>query len=198
MTYKIATFLSVLFHPLFLFFYLILYLVYFTDFFLLYRYSPNLWMLLSYVFLNTVVIPIILIFFYSRDLLMRNKEKRTIPYLIMIVVYSFMLFFFFKFYISALILRFLIALILGLTILTIINVYFKLSLHTFTMGCLIAFFIRIYFLQSGMFFYPLIVVLILAGIIGSARLALEVHTKEEILSGYAIGILPTLLVLFIR
>ena len=197
MIHKIATFLSVLFHPIFLFFYLILYLVYFTDLFLIYRYSPHLWMLLLYVFLNTVVIPIILIFFYSSDLMMKDKENRTIPYLIMIVVYAFMLFFFIKFYISALVLRFLIALIIGLICLSIINIYYKSSLHTFAMGTLLAFFIRIYFLQSGMFFYPLIIMLILAGIIGSARLALEAHTKGELLAGYGIGTVVGLIVLFV-
>lgn len=197
MIHKIATFLSVLFHPIFLFFYLILYLVYFTDLFLIYRYSTHLWMLLLYVFLNTVVIPIILIFFYSRDLMMKDKENRTIPYLIMIVVYAFLLFFFIKFYISALVLRFLIALIIGLICLSIINIYYKSSLHTFAMGTLLAFFIRIYFLQSGMFFYPLIIMLILAGIIGSARLALEAHTKGELLAGYGIGSVVVLVVLFV-
>lgn len=197
MIHKIATFLSVLFHPIFLFFYLILYLVYFTDLFLIYRYSTHLWMLLLYVFLNTVVIPIILIFFYSRDLMMKDKENRTIPYLIMIVVYAFLLFFFIKFYISALVLRFLIALIIGLICLSIINIYYKSSLHTFAMGTILAFFIRIYFLQSGMFFYPLIIMLILAGIIGSARLALEAHTKGELLAGYGIGSVVVLVVLFV-
>ena len=197
MIHKIATFLSVLFHPIFLFFYLILYLVYITDLFLIYRYSPHLWMLLLYVFLNTVVIPFILIFFYSRDLMMKDKENRTIPYLIMIVVYAFMLFFFIKFYISALVLRFLIALIIGLICLSIINIYYKSSLHTFAMGTLLAFFIRIYFLQSGMFFYPLIIMLILAGIIGSARLALEAHTKGELLAGYGIWTVVGLIVLFV-
>lgn len=194
---KIASFLSVLFHPLFLFFYLILYLVYFTDLFILYRYSPHLWMLLLYVFLNTIVIPLILILFYSRDLMMRDKEKRTIPYMIMIVVYALMLFFFIKFYISALVLRFLIALIIGLICLSIINIFYKPSLHSLAMGTLLVFFIRIYFLQPGMFFYPLMIVLLITGIIGSTRLVLDAHTNGELLAGYCIGTVVTLVVLFV-
>ena len=197
MIQKTATFFSVLFHPLFLFFYLILYLVYYTDLFMLYRYSPNLWMFLLYVFVNTIVIPIILILFYSRDLMLKNKENRTIPYFIMIIVYAFMLFFFIKFYISALVLRLLLSLIIGLICLTIINIFHKSSLHTFAMGTLLAFFIRIYFIQPGMFFYPLMIMLLLAGIIGSARLALGAHTKSELFTGYGIGTVVTLIVLFI-
>lgn len=194
---NIATVLSVLFHPIFLFFYLILYLVYFTDLFLLYRYSSNLWMLLVYIFINTIVIPLVLILFYSRDLMMKDKENRTIPYMILIVVYAFMLFFFIKFYISALVLRFLISLIIGLICLFISNYFYKSSLHTFAMGTLIAFFIRIYFLQPEVFFYPLMVMLLLAGIIGSARLALDVHTKPELFVGYGIGTIVSLIVLFV-
>jgi hypothetical protein len=193
----IASFFSVLFHPLFLFFYLILYLVYFTDLFLLYRYSPHLWMFLLYVFLNTVVIPIIIILFYSRDLMLKDKENRTIPYIIMIVVYGFMLFFFIRFYISVLVLRYLISLIIGLISLTIINIFYKPSLHTFAMGSLMAFFIRIYFLHPGMFFYPLMIMILLAGITGSARLALNAHTKEELLAGYGIGTVVTFVVLLV-
>ena len=193
----LATLLSVIFHPIFLFFYLVLYLLNFTDIFMLYRYSPHLWMLLLYVFLNTIAIPMILILFYSRDLMMRDKEKRTVPYLIMIVVYSFMLFFFLKVYISALVLRFLIALIIGLISLLIINFYYKPSMHTFAMGTLIAFFIRIYFMQSGMYYYHLMAVIIIAGIVGSARLLLESHTNYEIASGYGIGLLAGLVVLFV-
>jgi hypothetical protein len=192
---KIASILSVIFHPLFLFFYLILYLVYFTDIFLIYRYSSHLWMFLLYVFLNTILIPLILILFYTRDLMMKDKENRTIPYVILIVVYCFMLFFFLKFYISALILRFLIGLIIGLLCLTIVNKYYKLSLHTFGMGTLLSFFIRIYFLQPTMIYYSLMGVILLAGIIGSARLILEAHSKEELLAGFGIGSGITLLAL---
>jgi hypothetical protein len=154
-------------------------------------------MLLLYVFLNTIGIPLILIFFYTRNLMMRDKENRTIPYLIMIIVYAFMLFFLIKFYISALVLRFLIALIAGLICLLIVNIYYKCSLHTFSMGLLLAFFIRMYFMQPVMYYIPLMLVFILAGIIGSARLALNAHTRTEIAAGYGIGMLTAMIVLFL-
>ena len=192
---KTALIFSVIFHPLFLFFYLVLYLVYFTDIFLIYRYSSYLWMLLIYVFLNTIVIPLILILFYTRDLMLKDKENRTIPYVIMIVVYGFMLFFFLKFYISTLILRFLTGLIFGLLCITIVNKYYKSSLHAFGMGSLLSFFIRIYYLQPEMIYYSLILVILLAGIIGSSRLILEAHSTGELLAGYGIGSGITLLTL---
>jgi len=154
-------------------------------------------MLLLYIFLNTIIIPSILILFYSRDFMMKDKENRTIPYVIMIVVYAFMLFFFIKFYISALVLRFLIGLILGLLCLTILNVYYKSSLHTFAMGTLFAFFIRIYFLEPTLIYYSLLIVILLAGLIGSARLILDAHTKGELVAGFSIGTGVTLIVLLL-
>jgi membrane-associated phospholipid phosphatase len=129
--------------------------------------------------------------------MLKNKEKRTIPYIIMIVVYAFMLFFFIKFYISTLVLRFLIGLIIGLTSLTIINSYYKSSLHGFAMGSLLAFFIRLYFIEPGMIFYPLIIVITISGLIGSSRLALEAHTKGELIAGYSIGITTVITALLV-
>ena len=188
---------SIVFHPLFLFLYLMFYLVYFTNVFMLYRYSPHLWMLFVYVFLNSIVIPMVLILFYNRDIMMRKRENRTIPYLIMVVVYGFMYYFFMKFYLSGLILRFLLGLIAGLIVLTIINFYYKFSLHTFAMGTLLAFFLRIYLMHPQVFFYPLVGMLVLAGLAGSARLALDAHTKGEIAGGYCVGLLVSSVVLFI-
>ncbi len=72
----------------------------------------------------------------------------------------------------------------------------KTSIHTMGIGSLIGFIVMMSIYYEMNFNLLLAVLVILAGFIGSARLALEVHKPFEILLGIVIGIGSQLLVFF--
>lgn len=193
MQYRIANFLSSIFHPIFYFFYVFVYLLFFTDIFLPFVHTYKIWIILSYLFLNSIVIPVILIYFFQKDFKMEDRKKRTIPYLIIIAVYILIFLFFKKFLLPQIIIKYLIAIISGMLILTIINYFKKLSLHTTALGAVLALFIILFFNEPNTYFSNLIFITIIAGAVSSSRLFLKTHTNFEIFGGFVLGISVMLL-----
>lgn len=89
--------------------------------------------------------------------------------------------------------------ILGATItlfaIFMLNLFWKVSAHTGAMGCFIIITIALCMISSGNVNYLVILVVLLAGIIGSSRLWLNAHSPAEIFVGYFIGIMSQIIAL---
>lgn len=74
-------------------------------------------------------------------------------------------------------------------VLTIITLWFKISIHAAAISGVVGFFLvfGLKFPESHAL-YPLLVLLISAGLVMSARLQLNAHTPEEILAGMITGL----------
>lgn len=76
----------------------------------------------------------------------------------------------------------------GIIVLFMVNIFFKVSLHTAGAGGMVGFMAAILFSNPINMVIPLCVTIIVAGIIGTARLILGEHRPSELWLGYAIGI----------
>lgn len=165
------------------------------------RYLPWSYQLnvLFMVYLFTILFPTMLIRLYRRyqgwNLMeLGRKERRMVPYIISILCYFTCYYvmsalrmphFMGSILLSALMIQVLCALI---------NVWWKISTHSAAIGgvagALIAF--SVFF-----FFNPiwwLCLVILLAGVVGSARMILRQHTLSQVVSGFLLGFCSALLV----
>jgi hypothetical protein len=194
---KIAYIISVITHPVFLFSYAFMYLLFNTDIFLGITQMYKIWMIISYLVLNSILIPLMLIFFFERNFNITERKKRFLPYAIMAVVYIIIYIFFLKFHFPDIIRKFLLGITIGLCALIIINFFLKISMHTTSAGATIALFMYLYFIYPEDFFSALMIIIVLAGLIGSSRLKLNEHTRLELYSGYLLGFVITFLVMIL-
>ncbi len=164
-------------------------------FFLSYMSLLPLWyrlemLLLVYVF--TVLLPTLLIRLYrrtqgwtSREL--GQRERRMVPYVISILCYFCCFFWLQHNNVPRLISIILVAALGVQMICALINVWWKISTHTAAIGgvagALLAFAEVFMFNPVGW----LCVVLIVAGMVGSARMILRQHTLAQVVAGFLVG-----------
>jgi hypothetical protein len=80
----------------------------------------------------------------------------------------------------------------GIILLFIINIFTKISMHTAAAGGMIGIIIVLMMTSHVNMTIPLFAALVLAGIIGTARMILGAHQRGDIWLGYIIGILVQL------
>ncbi len=192
-----AKLVSMLFNPFYLALSGLIILFLFSNL----RYLPWSYQLnvLFMVYLFTILFPTMLIRLYRRyqgwNLMeLGRKERRMVPYIISILCYFTCYYvmsalrmphFMGSILLSALMIQVLCALI---------NVWWKISTHSAAIGgvagALIAF--SVFF-----FFNPiwwLCLVILLAGVVGSARMILRQHTLSQVVSGFLLGFCSALFV----
>jgi hypothetical protein len=181
----IAHLISYLFHPLFISTYIVAFLLY-----VLYR-------LLS-VFLNHALIPGFAVFLMWRlkligSMQLKTSKERIIPYAAAIIFY------FWGWNVMSRIpenpvvfVNFLQGAFFGVCAAWIININSKVSMHTTAMGGAITFFLLFYFNDANASGLYLSIVLLIAGLVGTARLIVSDHTRFQIIQGYIIGAIAQL------
>lgn len=80
----------------------------------------------------------------------------------------------------------------GIILIFLINIFTKISMHTSTAGGMIGIILVLMMTSSVNFIVPLFVAIIIAGIIGTARMILGAHQRGDIWLGYIIGIIVQL------
>jgi hypothetical protein len=81
---------------------------------------------------------------------------------------------------------------LGLIAVFMFSIFTKVSMHTAGAGSMIGIMGVLLFISPVNMVVPFAITLVVAGIIGSARLVLNAHTKRQIWQGYALGMLAQL------
>lgn len=69
------------------------------------------------------------------------------------------------------------------------NVFYKISLHAVGAGGFLGIALTLTMISTFNLLTPLLLVIIIAGLIGSSRLFLGAHTTQEVVTGYMVGIL---------
>jgi membrane-associated phospholipid phosphatase len=199
---RIAIILSVVFHPLILTTYL------FTLLFLL---SPDLvgvsalelpalGSLLLLLLLNTFIAPALVIYYFQKlgiisSLYVDDLAERRLPYLACIIIYALATYLFGWQLEPIGQLAPQISIILGsvtvsLALMTAITLFWKVSAHATGIGGAITMLAGL-MIRSGesSIFYPLLITIVIAGWLLSARLYLNAHTPAQVLVGFICGIL---------
>lgn len=166
------------------------------------RIMPLLYKLivLGIVYCFTILMPTITIFlfrkingFAAQEL--SDRKKRYIPFLLTIISYVFCLLMMRKLNIPPYMTGIILAALIVQIICVIVNLKWKLSEHMAGMGAIIGGLVSF----SELFGYNpvwwLCLFILMAGVLGSARIILKHHTLGEVLSGFFIGLVCALLVL---
>lgn len=152
------------------------------------------------VYLFTILMPSLLIHLYrkfqgwtSKEL--GRKERRIVPYIISILCY-FGCFFFMEYRNTPRVISIiLVAALVIQMVCAFINIWWKISTHTAAIGG-VAGTLTIY--SIGFAFNPLwwlSFVILLAGMVGSARMILRQHTLAQVVAGFFVGLVCAFLVI---
>lgn len=145
-------------------------------------------------FVLTAVFPAANVFLLYRlkripQITLSERKYRTYPYLITTVFY-FGLFYLMKdVAIWSSVKLFILASAITVGITTLINMKYKISAHAIGIGGLIGAILSFSFIFQINLLLPLIILLLVAGLIGFARLFLQEHNNREMYLGFSLGIL---------
>ncbi len=149
-------------------------------------------MVLTMVYLFTILLPTLLIHGYRRyqgwsTLEIGQKERRMVPYIIAILCYFGCYYLMTVMRIPQFMANILVAALLIQVVCAIINVWWKISTHTAAIGgfegALLAF--SMLFAFNPMWWFCII--LIIAGMVGSSRMILRQHTLTQVVAGFLVG-----------
>jgi hypothetical protein len=198
----ISNIISYLFHPLLMPTYALI-IIFNSNTHYSYMPIPAQRLIYILVFSTTFLIPVSIIPFLINlkvisDFQLEKSNERIIPLTITAISYSFSYYILDKLPVSTL--GFLKLMILASLILIVINlaitIKWKISAHLIGIGGLLAsiFFYGVYFVAN--FSLLLIIISLIAGLVGYARLNLQVHSPAQVYTGFLTGFICMWLILY--
>ena len=192
--------ISGMFHPLLMVTYGVVLALTFTY---LAIYPPTIKLLLAGgAFLSTAVIPGAFILMMVKngaavDMELSDRHERVVPYLIFITSIMVCAFYMYKmmlpFWFISLLLGACIALILAL----LINFFWKISAHAIGIGGLLGGIMGVARIHLINPYWAFIIVIIIAGLVGTSRIFLKRHTPMQVYAGFCLGFICTFVASFL-
>jgi hypothetical protein len=161
-------------------------------------------LLILIVLINNVLLPVSLLpLFMHMNLIstwtIDNRRERIIPLVITTILYSATSFILFRFPIPVFLKSFIIAASFLSLMVTVINLWWKISLHSVGAGALIAVVLILSFKMYAPLEWYLISVIISGGLVLSSRLRLNFHNPGQVWFGVLTGFLGlTLFMMFFQ
>lgn len=195
--------ISVLFHPVFIPVYgLAIILSQNTPFgYLPYDVKRLLYLI---VIVNNVMLPVSLMPFlmnmnFISTWTLNEKEERTVPLLIATILYAATTYIIYRFPVPGFLKSFIFSVFLVSGVLTLINLKWKISLHSAGMGALMALLIFLSFRLHSELLWYFVISAALAGMVLSARLRLNLHSPRQVWYGLSTGyVLTTFFLMFLQ
>ena len=191
--YKAARIISVVFHPVFMVFYGLTILLSAPTFlgYLPLEIKKILFLVVS---VNNVLVPLVLLpFFRYRNMIssydIEDKSERTIPLLTASILYCTTSFIIFRFQIPFLLKSFIFATSVLSIIVSVINFWWKISIHSVGAGALTATVLVLSLKMHTPLTLYLIASILTSGLILSARLRLNSHNLSQVWIGFFTGLL---------
>jgi hypothetical protein len=191
-----AYFFSYVFHPLFIPFYAIVFLIfihpsYYAGFS---AYDKN--NLLFNTALNTIFFPAFALLLmkglgFVKSIFLRTQQDRIGPYLANMIFYFNVAWTFFKMtpQLSLIFPVFMTGVFLTTVAGLLSNIYFKISMHAMGVGGLIGLFLIIMNYNTMLMTWPLCIAFLIAGMVCTSRLVISDHSEKEIYWGLFAGIM---------
>ncbi|PIB37222.1 hypothetical protein BFP72_18320 [Reichenbachiella sp. 5M10] len=184
--------ISQVFHPL---------LVPTMTFCILFLFSPQLIqplsaMSLPFLFITTFIIPMISISILRvsgsiSSLRMDKREERLVPFTFIALFFGMTTYLFiYKVGVNDLVATIFISTTVLILVLTVVTSWFKISIHAAGMSGMCGYLLALcYRVPGSELIYPLLAVVVLAGLVMTARLQVNAHRPAEVLAGFVIGLL---------
>lgn len=152
------------------------------------------------VVLSTIIFPLLITWMlkkanYLKSFQMERKEERILPFGLTAVFYFLGFLALHNLQLPAVF----VALLFGATLVvittTLVTIFWKISIHLAGMGGITGSLLILneYFVFD--LFYPLMTLIIITGVVGTARLIAGKHTSGQIYMGFAVGIIGEILVM---
>lgn len=188
--------ISFIFHPLLMATYLFTLLLFTVPFALDPIKEERAGSFIFLIFCVTFVLPALNIGLFRlfgtvKSFSMPNRSERVFPFIFISVLYCVITYLFYSRARMSLhdnMFRFLLIIDLLVVAATLITFFYKISVHSLAMGGLIGILLPLnQAADSGVLFFPLLAVIVLTGIVMTARLQLNAHSLREVLSGALVG-----------
>lgn len=190
---RLANIFSALFNPVLIPFYGSLVILFSDGYLSLLLPSKTRWMILGIIVLMTVMLPATTIFLMKKSkmissLRLENRKERSVPFLATG----------FSFYLAYMLIKsfeipgyyglFLLGATLLIVLALIINSFWKISIHMMALGGLTGLFLALSPFVFGVDDFFIYLLVLISGIIGFARLKLNVHTPAQVYTGWLTGV----------
>ncbi|HEY5692118.1 MAG TPA: hypothetical protein VIS49_11715 [Cyclobacteriaceae bacterium] len=188
---SIAKVISIVFHPLLMTTYLFLLLTYFIPV-VLQPARPSLWIILL-IFITTFALPAVNFLMLRltgsiSDLSMPLRHQRILPFIFISAIYVFVtILIYWKFPIPNLVR--LMGIVSTMVVFgTVITLFYKLSIHSLALWGMVGMLLPMNKVSevNGLLI-PTVITIVIAGLVMSARLALNAHTPREVMTGGVAG-----------
>ncbi|HPK04450.1 MAG TPA: hypothetical protein PK908_00990 [Bacteroidales bacterium] len=189
---NIAKVVSVVLHPLLMPTYTIIILFNLQAYFSLIIPIKAKWFIGSMVFLTTGLLPLLFTFIMTRtglvrNLLMNQREERLWPFMVTALFYYLAYYLLGQLEISAVYSFFMLGAFVSLVIGLIVSFFWKISAHMIGMGGITGAFIGLSFTMIIDMPMLIIILILMSGVAGFARLKLSAHNPAQIFFGYLTG-----------
>ncbi len=124
-------------------------------------------------------------------LLMNDKRDRVVPFIFVAIIYGLSAYLFLvKIHTNPIFGIILASITFTLVLTTLITQSFKISMHSAGISGVVGFLMAVSFrYPDNQLFYPIIIMILLAGVAMTARLQLNAHTTKEVITGALLGFL---------
>ncbi len=191
----LASFISKLLHPIFMPLFGAALLFAFPTFLGFMTHEKLKMVILILIAFNTLILPLLFSLFLKwrgiiDSLYMETVEERRWPYLFSICMFIICIWLFREFRINPILINFLMGAAVAIFILLVMSyANFKMSAHLLGMGGLVGIFTVVAITDRIDLSFLLILLVLLSGLLGTARLQLKAHRPIEIYSGFLVGFL---------
>ncbi len=191
---NIATFLSYIFHPLFIPVYVGWFLIYDQPYFFG-EYEPfrKLVRLLQF-FVMYSLFPLVTVLLlkglgFISSIQLKTQKERIIPYIACGMYYFWLWYVFRNQYLPKEVVAFTMAVFIASSIALMMNIYMKVSMHAISVGVMSTYMIMLSFRIDINFGLYIAISLFITGLVATARMIVSDHSQREIYGGLAGGIL---------
>lgn len=194
MNQKLAHFFSIILHPVLMPTYALL-LIFNQSTYFSYTVSAEAkFALFSIIVINTLLLPVIISYIlvkrgWIKSLEMQKREERMMPFinnLILILISAFMIY---KLKLPRVFFLLTLGAAAAVTVAVIVNIKWKISIHMIGIGGLIGTFFGLSAFLLVDLRMIIIIFLLIAGLLGTARLTLGAHRPSQIYVGFLAGFL---------
>jgi hypothetical protein len=197
---RLAKIISVLFHPILMPTYIMGIMMNLNAYFVLILSLKAKGMLLGMVFLSTCILPlsiVLLIMHIGKEisLQMEKRQERTISLLVISIFYYLTWWMIRRMPVSPVFPVVLIGVFYTSVVTLVINLFLKISLHMIAAGGAAGVFIGLSLLLLQPIQFLIILMILLGGIIGFARLKLNSHNSAQVYLGWIVGVVVMLSVM---
>jgi hypothetical protein len=190
---KVARLISIILHPMFVITWAMLVMFNLNAYFVLIVPDDLRWTIILLVFGNTVLLPAILMWIMAKRNLISSldlptREERTWPFLIFAVFYASTYFLMRNIGLPHLYYLFIAGALATIILATIINLFWKISIHMIGIGGLTGGFLVLSY--RSLINEPLLIIalILLSGLVGFARLQSNTHSPAQVYTGYLLGL----------